>query len=319
MTESPNHEGSKPKTTPRAFAETFPWLRVHWRIRLRAPLRVDQFLGGMLRGGVGWTLQQRLCLRTKGELCGGEDCAAPEVCPFATLFAPQPDPKAPYGKGWSTPPPPLLFEAPPVGAIELPENATLDLAAVLVGRARAFCEVLDTAMREAGDRGLGAERVRYQVVRTLTENAPGSPTEGRLPEAPPGDLRLHLQTPLLLRCNKKTLESGPIPPSYLVRALCRRLGGLADLYAPDLPQPDWPTLARTADDHPPLTGPLRWYRWHRRSHRQDREMTLGGLTGHLDWPNVPADLAPLLALGTVTHVGRKAALGLGQYTLTPGG
>jgi CRISPR/Cas system endoribonuclease Cas6 (RAMP superfamily) len=40
---------------------------------------------------------------------------------------------------------------------------------------------------------------------------------------------------------------------------------------------------------------------------------LGGLTGEVEYADVPGDLAALLALGELTHVGKATVFGFGRY------
>jgi hypothetical protein len=313
------------------FVAAFPWLRLDVRVRVGAPLVVDQYAGGMLRGALGWELQDLLCRRPAGRTCGADACAEPESCPFAQLWCPPPDRRLAYGTG-NAAPAPLIVQGPPVGRLTLPSHGELAFSVVLVGGGRKELPTLLHALRRAGKRGLGARRVPFHVEEaTLARpdapddaaagpTAPGDPLPApgpALPAVPAAGVRLRFVTPVCLRSRGSELRQAPLPAAAITRALCRRLGTLADYHARDLAQPDWRTLAALVDDDRRLDGRVEWYGWQRHSNVQGRDMTLTGLVGHLDWPAVPPALAPLVALGSLLHIGKNASLGLGRYTLLP--
>jgi hypothetical protein len=186
---------------------------------------------------------------------------------------------------------------------------------VLVGAARKELPTVLHALRRAGKRGIGSRRAPFHVEETDVLEAGAPEGAGALPALPPEGVRLQFETPVRLRYQRSEVRRGPLPAGAVVRALCRRLGTLADYHAPELVQPDWPAVARLVDDSLHLHGRLTWFEWARRSLVQERDMTLTGLVGPVDWPDVPPALWPLLVLGSRLHIGKNASLGLGRYTI----
>jgi hypothetical protein len=103
----------------------------------------------------------------------------------------------------------------------------------------------------------------------------------------------------------------------LAFAMLRRSLELAHFHVPGA-VPDWtfrPLLERAERVEAVAARDLHWQDWQRYSHRQQREMTLGGLVGSLV---LRGDLEPFRALlrtAEVVHVGKGAVFGLGRVEL----
>ena len=239
----------------------------------------------------------------------------PDTCRFGALWSPRARPDLSYGAGGVGAG--VLVEGPPLGRLRLGAGERFAFSVVLLGRACREEAAVVAAMGRAGARGLGNRRVPFRVVDVGLEGPGGTPA-GRsdaLPEVKGRDVSIRVETPLWLRSRGREIRRAPVPAELLVRALCRRAGMMADYHAPDLHQPDWSAVVACSRDLPPLDGDLSWVSWRRRSHIQGREMKLPGLVGHLRWTGVPAELTPLLSLGTILHLGKSASLGLGRYRL----
>lgn len=147
----------------------------------------------------------------------------------------------------------------------------------------------------------------------------------RLGALPAGSclLTLHHDTPLRLKRRGRILDHRSFEPADILIASWRRRQ-LLEAVCGD-PATALPSLgeARLRPDAIPVARrALEWTDWTRRSSRQQRTMTIGGVRGHWSWRLGAADLCDLLALvaiGALLHIGKETSFGFGRVRLLAGG
>lgn len=277
----------------------FPRLR---RFRLTVTLEHSTSLpshtGSLLRGALGHALLDLACD------CG--QSAHTQSCQYQQLFAP-----SAALPGLATPPPPLLITPPDWQAVTRPTRC-FDMQVSLMGLACQSAPLVMTALQRALHRGLGEQRVAGRVTDLQTENS--------LPVCKSNAVRIRLTTPMLIKHqqnphgNNAMLRASEVRGRDWLIALHRRLSLLDQLYGLDLPTLQDDTL-RHACDHLGSQIELRDINVARRSNRQHKTMSFPALIGELSLYNLPNALQPWLTLGQWLHVGSKAALGFGAYSL----
>jgi CRISPR-associated endoribonuclease Cas6 len=103
-------------------------------------------------------------------------------------------------------------------------------------------------------------------------------------------------------------------PSTLLARLARRVEGLARWQDAAIAA-DWPALASAWREASYDLGQLRRAAIVRRSGRERRDFTIGAAEGVLRITELPAELWPLLVIGSETHIGKGASEGFGRYLL----
>jgi hypothetical protein len=192
----------------------------------------------------------------------------------------------------------------------------------LFGDAIRHDAVLRRAWDIASGRGLGPER-RPFVVRQFVELGPdglatatGPWTLDRASWPAPADApcRLRFAAPLRLRRHGRLIESPTL--ADLTAAAWRRVAALL----PEQRQADWRALQGPLLEHA-RQRPATWHGerldLHRWSARQQAELDLHGISGVLDLPEGPGELAPLLAAASWLHLGKGTVFGLGQMEVQP--
>ena len=174
-----------------------------------------------------------------------------------------------------------------------------------LGPERAACTLLDIS----NENGLQCLLGKHEQLSNLNTTLPPTP--------PLGDrATLHFHTPLRLQVQGKPARAGQLTARHLLIALARRWQLLCDVHlGAAAPQQDFAQLTAQADAITLEQQDLRWYDWGRYSQRQQQEMQLGGLLGHVQLGGDLAPFAPLLHLGQWLHVGKNASFGLGGYRL----
>jgi hypothetical protein len=131
------------------------------------------------------------------------------------------------------------------------------------------------------------------------------------PLPPDAPCRLTFAAPLRLRRHGRLVEEPTL--ADIVVGACRRI----EAFLPDASRPDWKDYAATALELARNTPRSAWagsrLDLHRWSARQQNEVDLHGVSGTLDLPAGPGELAPLLAAARWLHLGKGTVMGLGQF------
>lgn len=275
-----------------------PLRRFHLTVTLERSTTLPSHTGSLLRGALGHALLDLAC-----------DCGQSthtQTCRYRQLFAP-----SATLPGLATPPPPLLITPPDWQAVTRPTRR-FDMQVSLMGPACQSAPLVMTALQRALHRGLGEQRVAGRVTDFQTESS--------LPLCSSNAVRIRLTTPMLIKHqqnqngNDTMLRASEVRGRDWLIALHRRLSLLDQLYGLDLPALAEDTL-RHACDHLGSQLDLRDINVARRSNRQHKTMSFPALIGELCLYNLPDVLQPWLTLGQWLHVGSKAALGFGAYSL----
>jgi len=317
--------------------QTLPLARYRYTFRMRAPLRLPDYAGSLLRGQFGASLRSISCM-TQQASCDG--CPLRATCPYAAVFE-APAPAQHDMQQFSHIPNPYVVEPPPLGTTSIARNEPLAFNLVLFGRALEHVPLISFALQRALEQGLGPERARGTLEHIDVQQADNAEKMGiytwapiwqqgdaqlaahaaKLPLAAPTnttavtEAKLTFLTPLRLQQQGQPIRPDALTPRKLVADLLRRVSLLAEFHAgqPGI-VPEVHDLVRHSEGlvH---QHDLHWHDWSRYSSRQQREMPLGGALG--TW-TLSGDLAPLLQwlnIGQWLHVGKNATLGLGAYRL----
>jgi hypothetical protein len=199
---------------------------------------------------------------------------------------------------------------------------------VLMGKGLAYDAVLLRAWDVASGMGLGPGRHRFHI-RALRPLGPAGdvPTDAsgfspwsllQVPWPLPTDplstpCRLSFAAPLRLIRNHRLVEQPTL--TDIVVATVRRLAAF-------LPSPAQDALTRIRPGLIELSRKLRAMPWEgerldlvRYSGRQKRELQMRGVSGHLDLPDGPGSLWPLLAAAQWLHIGKGTVVGMGQLVV----
>lgn len=302
-----------------------PIVRLQLTVRAEAPLQLPPYAGSMLRGAWGHALLALAPLPHDN----GQPCALRERCHYCQVFAPPALPAHTLQK-FSQMPAPFVIEPPDNGAQQLAPGDTFTFGLILIGRALQHLPTLLQAWERALRNGLGAQHARCTLADVVSETGQRPRLaereqrhflDGSLPPAPILGTRatLHLTSPLRLQQQGKPAKAHTLNARTLLITLARRWQLLLDMHlGASAPQQNFAQLAAQAAAIALAADRLRWCDWGRYSQRQQQEMKLGGLLGHIHLHGELAPFSELLHLGQWLHVGKNTTMGLGGYRLTTG-
>lgn len=298
-----------------------------YRLRFDAAgaLNRSEYHGSAWRGAFGHALKATVCA-TGQDQCA--DCLLYRSCPYPYIFDTPTPPDAPKMRRYPQVPHPFVLTP-------LDEGATT-LALNLFGRGNAMLGYCLHALAQAGEKGIGNQRVvmrllgAEQVEADTDEWWPiyrgrgplsASPaTAAAIPEPPPGAVTVILETPLRLQRAGRLVGTQDFAFSDLFGNLLRRISMLTCFHTDTPLETHFRALTEHASQIRISRQRLRWYDWQRHSSRQNTFVKMGGLVG--EFTLAPAALAPLwpyLWLGQHTHAGKGSSMGLGRYRIETGG
>lgn len=318
-----NH--ARPDLSPAALFGDLPILRLCMEYEVDDPELLPKYLGSSWRGVLGWQMQRLCCPFGPRHACS--ECLIRDQCPYFLLYEAQSD-----VPGFRNAPRPFIL-MPEVGATADRQYLTI----TLFGRAVRTAPLLWKAIQEAEQKGLGRERVRFQV-HTWEEERPGqgwvglSAAEGYrhiqggwvlrdcLSLAPSLPWKVRLNPPMRLRAKGRNLTVMDWP--FVLSSLAQRLEMLSVIFHQGKPlgREGWTALReRFAGMGLRVEMTVAWKDWSRYSNRQRKKVPMGGLAGEALIHDAPVELWDWLRFACLVHVGKGAVMGLGRIALCDGG
>ncbi|UOO81238.1 CRISPR system precrRNA processing endoribonuclease RAMP protein Cas6 [Uruburuella testudinis] len=302
-----------------------PIARYRFQFMLDSDLKLPEYAGSTLRGVFGHALRRAACM-TRQKECSG--CPLLESCPYTRIFA-APASSSLNRSQQQTPPQPYIIEAPEDGRRHYAAGEPFSFDIVLLGRARQQLPLIAHAFDRAFQRGIGATwgQGRLNDIHIETpKNWQSIYSDGHilphsdslpLPQAYPEQCTLRIRTPMRLQSQGSVLGIHRIKADILLRQLMRRVSTIAATHWQQPINADFGRLSAAAAEVGSCPQ-LQWRDWNRYSNRQQREMTLGGITGTWQLQDLPLEFSQLLHIGQWLHIGKETVFGLGRYELSRG-
>jgi hypothetical protein len=293
---------------------------------------VPPYEGSMIRGAFGRSFKESCCPFPHD----GRGCPLGETCPYGYVFESSPPVGArEFAKNQEVPRP-YVFEPPEQTKMEYGRGEMMRFNFIVVGRAADFIPYFVYAFSKMGREGVGRLRARYELQRIIAKN-PLLGTEleifdgevvknHRLPvvwedavsaASTLGGERLRLQflTPTLVKFKGQVSSEAPTFAA-LVQALLIRIPMLSSVHCGELWQEDFRGLVKRAEEIETVSDETTWASFRRYSSFKRKSEALEGVVGGAEYEGSYQDFLPLLYMGQLTHVGKRAVFGLGRYRLS---
>jgi hypothetical protein len=223
--------------------------------------------------------------------------------------------------------------------LEYPENDKIHFYLTLIGSALEYISYFILAFEQIGKKGIGKNRSPFKVERVQVggENI-YDPVEKKVlrdfpvfkgtdflsPENNQVDnrrqansnresLKLYLESPLRIKFDGRFHKD--ITFEMIVRNLMRRLQLLSAFYCDGPDFVDFTSLIEKSKEVKVINQKINWQQQMRFSYRQERNVSMGGVSGWIEFTGVPVEFMPYLKIGEFLHLGKGTGLGLGKIKI----
>jgi hypothetical protein len=121
-------------------------------------------------------------------------------------------------------------------------------------------------------------------------------------------------TPTFVKFKGEVSSEAP-PFAALVQALLIRIPMLSTVHCGEVWHEDFRALVEKAEEVKALRDETTWVSFRRYSSFKMKFEPLEGVVGSVEYAGPIEELLPLLSMGQLTHVGKRAVFGLGRYSI----
>lgn len=292
---------------------------------------VPPYEGSMIRGAFGRAFKESCCPFPHD----GGGCPLGDRGPYGYVFETSPPEGArEFAKNQEVPRP-YVFEPPDGTKMEYASGERMRFGFTVIGWAAEYMPYFIYAFSKMGDEGVGRRRARYKLERVVAKN----PLVGTREEIFDGEVvksrrlptvwenavnaaskvggervRLEFLTPAFVKFEGKV---SPEAPSFaaLVQALLIRLPMLSAVHCGEIWQEDFKAMVARAGEVETVRDETTWVSFRRYSSFRKRSEPLEGVVGRVEYAGSVEEFLPLLEMGQLAHVGKRAVFGLGRYRL----
>ena len=288
------------------------YLEIICHIQLAKEIRWFGYPETVLGSVLGANLRRICCIVKSLDTCF--DCELRNSCVYSWLFESPIDKESLSLNGRDKAPHPFVLEYDQISETEGKIRITL------MGKAVYFAPYIISAFRNAGDYGLGRDRIHFAIESTTSDgkefSGNRSEIENHLKEWKYGQfdckekniIGIELITPCRIKSNGKYL--GRLLVQDILKSMQRRMVTLEEFYGDPISPKLFDSFPYSLDDG---------QKWEERKHvssRTSAKMSLGGVIGRIKISgNLDEYQKSLLLAGEVFHVGKNVAFGLGRIKL----
>ncbi|MBA3472172.1 MAG: CRISPR system precrRNA processing endoribonuclease RAMP protein Cas6 [Rubrobacter sp.] len=294
---------------------------------------VPPYEGSMIRGAFGRAFKQSCCPFPHDN---GSGCPLGDKCPYGYVFETSPPEGARDFARNQEVPRPYVFEPPEDTKMEYAPGERMRFGFTVVGRAADYMPYFIFAFSKMGEEGVGRLKACYELERVTAQN----PLVGTREEIFDGEvaknrrlpvswedaqnaargldgerLRLEFLTPTFVKFRG---EVSPEAPSFqaLVQALCLRIPWLSAVHCGEVWREDFRAMVERAGEVETVSDGTTWVSFRRYSSYRKKSEALEGIVGGVEYAGPIEEFLPLLCMGQLTHLGKRAVFGLGRYRMS---
>ncbi len=290
---------------------------------------VPPYEGSMIRGAFGRAFKESCCPFPHE----GDGCPLGDKCPYGYVFETSPPEGAKdFAKNREVPRP-YVFEPPDVTKMEYEPGERMRFGFTVVGRAAEYMPYFIYAFSRMGEKGVGRLKARYELERVVAKN----PLAGTRAEVFDGEvarnrrlptvwedavsaarkldgehLRLEFLTPTFVKFRGSVSSEGP-PFAALAQALLIRIPMLSAMHCGEVWREDFRALVERAAEVELLRDETAWVSFRRYSSFKKKFEPLEGVVGGVEYAGPVEEFLPLICMGQLAHLGKRAVFGLGRY------
>jgi len=294
---------------------------------------VPPYEGSMIRGAFGRAFKDSCCPFPHEN---GQGCPLGQKCPYGYVFETSPPEEARDFAKNKEMPRPYVFEPPEATKMEYAPGERMTFGFTVVGRAADYMPYFIYAFSKMGDEGVGRLRARYELERVVARN----PLTGAREEVYDGKMVRNQRVPIVWKeaeAVARSLDSerlrvefltpafvkfrgevSPEAPSFaaLVQALLIRVPMLSAVHCGEVWRQDFRGMVERAGEVETISDGTTWASFRRYSSFRRKSEPLEGVVGSVEYEGPVEEFLPLMCVGQISHLGKRAVFGLGKYRLS---
>jgi CRISPR-associated endoribonuclease Cas6 len=284
------------------------------------------FKGNVFRGSLGKALRRLTCASGLNDC---KDCLLINDCIYSRIFESfnirvnqsilGKVEKAPH---------PFIIDVGEKNQLEYSRNQGIRFRLTLIGEAMKYISYFILAFIDIGEYGIGRTRGCFKIKEVRAggqeiynahkkritldfDSIPGSRFSSL--KWNKSSLNLSLETPLRLKYDQRFQKQITFP--MIVSNLLRRVYLLANHYCGGPASVNMKELIDMSKKVVPVNSEIYWHRQERYSYRQNRGISMAGVSGTLDFEGDFSPFIGFLRIGEYLHLGKGTSFGLGKIKI----
>ena len=282
------------------------------------------FRGATLRGALGHHLRKTVCTDLRRSCAA---CFLATSCAYSTFFNGTASTDRDFMRLYPYVPQPFMLLVQWQDPCSVTEGEVYRYGIRLFGHTEGLFPYVAYALLQAGETGLGKDRLRYDILRIAQGDNVLYEVGGNRISKPvgedivwsnttePSDLRLSFLTPVRIRSRGQTAEA--LQLRQVIAAALRRISIMNYFYGSGAPL-DKDFVGRCMEQSSQIhvaADDTTYVSFTRHSGRQQNRVPMDGLVGHLDFVSVPPKLIDILRLAERIGLGKSTSFGFGNIRL----
>jgi hypothetical protein len=284
------------------------------------------FKGNVFRGSMGKALRRLTCASGLDDC---KDCLLSNNCIYSRIFESfNPGVNQSILGKVEKAPHPFIIDVNEKNQLEYSRNREIRFRLTLIGEAMKYISYFILAFIDIGESGIGRTRGCFKIKQVWSggqeiynahkkkitldfDSIPGSRFMGEKWDK--GCLDISLETPLRLKYDQRFQKQITFP--MIVSNLLRRVYLLANHYCGGPASVDMKELIEMSKKVVLVNSEIYWHQQERYSYRQNRGVSMAGVSGTLDFEGDFNPFIAFLRIGEYLHLGKGTSFGLGKIKI----
>jgi hypothetical protein len=284
------------------------------------------FKGNVFRGALGKALRRLTCASGLDDC---KDCLLSNNCIYSRIFESfNPGVNQSILGKVEKAPHPFIVDVGEKNQLEYSRNQEIRFCLTLIGEAMKYISYFILAFIDIGKYGIGRTRGCFKIKevraggqeiynahkKRITLDFDSIPGSRFISEKwNKGSLNISLETPLRLKYNHRFQKH--ITFQMIVSNLLRRVYLLANHYCCGPASVDMKELIEMSKKVVPVNSEIYWQEQKRYSYRQNRGISMAGVSGTLEFKGDFSPFIGFLRIGEYLHLGKGTSFGLGKIKI----
>lgn len=301
---------------------SIPFIRLRFFMEMEIPI-YPYFLEALFRGAFGYNLKKLVCIN-KNEEC--EECFLRKSCIFAIMFYPKELDKNIKFRNIKTAPANYNFFFYRRG-----KNKTMIMELILFRDCFNFLNHIIYAFLKMQDRGIGKNKIKYKIIniadtydnKIIYDAQNNSLTEPKIQKfvfpiyndesSENKKIKIEIMSPLRISTKKEFLNE--ISFKDLIKSSLIRISLLNQIFGENEIEINAKEILEQAKSIATVKSELQWKNQRRFSSTQNQKISMGGITGFIEYEGIVEKFKSILEGAELFGIGKNTSFGCGRIQI----